>query len=578
MKTIKAHVFLFKKQLFIIILLSICQIFSNLYTPTILATLVSEGVLKNNQSVIFSEGSLMLIASIIDLILSIIIGLFISKFAIGLSRALRHTLFAKIQNFSPQDFTNFGTSSYIKRTTSDIQTISNTLGFASRMALMAPLMFFGSIVLSLRINQQLSLIMLLFAPIVAIAMFLLIRAISKGFSQLRQISDKMTRILHEGLTGVRVIRAFNKDAYELDRYNKENEHFKTIGFNLNIKFSFMMPLMQTLIYTANIAIIWVGADLIEKHQLNAGELMAMLQYSSLILVALMMLSFVFMMIPQAIVSAKRVEAVLSQEHSQTFNETATGLTDVHHITFNHVTYQFEGAEKPMLSDISFTAKKGEKIAIIGSTGAGKSTILNLLLRFIDATNGEIRYNDFPIAQYSEKELREQIALVPQNRNLFTGTIRSNLQFGKDNATDEEMITALKTAQAWEFVSKLDGGLDAKVEQHGDNFSGGQKQRLAIARAIIKKASVIIFDDSFSALDARTEAALRHELKSVNENAIVFVVAQRISSITDADKILVLNEGFLVGLGTHEELLKSNVIYQEILASQATLSEQEESHA
>lgn len=335
--------------------------------------------------------------------------------------------------------------------------------------------------------------------------------------------------------------------------------------------------MMITINFANLVVVIVGANLIQASQLDIGSLIAVIQYSALVLISLLMLSFVFIMVPQGIVAAERINEVLEQENVQTFVEEDFGLNRIETVEFRDVSFRYEGAEKEMLRNVNFTAKTGEKIAIIGSTGAGKSTMMNLLLRFLDATSGKVLYNGINIQNFTEKELRNQIAYVPQNRLLFAGTIRDNLRFGNENATDEEMIEALKLAEAWEFVSGLEDGLDAQVEQKGDNFSGGQKQRLSIARALVKNASIHIYDDSFSALDAKTEARLRANLKVINENAIVFVVAQRISSVTDATRIIVLNEGDVVGIGTHEELKETNQVYQEIMNSQSSLEEVEDTH-
>lgn len=570
------HVKSYRWLLVAIVFLSVMQIGSGLLTPTILASLISEGILKENPSQIYFQGALMFIASSLDLILSVLNVYLIGKFTAGLSRDLRDSLFKKIQHFSTQDFQTFGTTSYINRTTRDVQTLSQTMGFAMSMSLIAPLMFIFSIVLSIRINLQLSLVLLTAIPVLLLAIVLLIRLISKDFSTLRQFTDKLSQIIRESLTGIRVIRAFNKQQYELDRFDDTNKAYKKLLFGINIKFSVIFPIMMITINFASLAVVLVGARLIQAHQLQIGELMAVTQYSSLVLISMLMLSFVFIMIPQGLVAANRINAVLAQENIQTFTTENRGLSNITHIAFNNVSFKYEGAEKEMLSNVSLTAQTGEKIAIIGSTGAGKSTLMNLLLRFFDATSGQILYNGQNILDYSEKELRQQLALVPQTRNLFAGTIRENLKFGNENASDEDMINALKLAQAWEFVSQLDGQLDARVEQKGENFSGGQKQRLAIARALVKNASVHIFDDSFSALDAKTEAQLRHNLKQLNQQAIVFVVAQRITSVTDANKIIVLHEGKLVGLGTHDELKENNAIYQSIMASQSSLEEREDS--
>lgn len=577
MKKIMEHVKVYRNMLITILVLSIFQVLSGLLTPTILATLVSNGILKQDQAVVLQQGGLMLLTTTMDLILSITVVRFIGKFSAGLARDLRMSMFKKIQQFSTQDFQKFGTSSYINRTTRDIQSLSQTIGFAASMVLMAPLMFIGSIILSMRMNFTLSLVLLASVPILSIAIYLLVRSVSKDFIVLRKTTDKLTQIIRDTLTGIRVIRAFNKGEYEVNRFNEINEGYREHLFRMNIKFSLITPIMMITINFANLVVVIVGANLIQASQLDIGSLIAVIQYSALVLISLLMLSFVFIMVPQGIVAAERINEVLEQENVQTFVEEDFGLNRIETVEFRDVSFRYEGAEKEMLRNVNFTAKTGEKIAIIGSTGAGKSTMMNLLLRFLDATSGEVLYNGINIQNFTEKELRNQIAYVPQNRLLFAGTIRDNLRFGNENATDEEMIEALKLAEAWEFVSGLEDGLDAQVEQKGDNFSGGQKQRLSIARALVKNASIQIYDDSFSALDAKTEARLRANLKVINENAIVFVVAQRISSVTDATRIIVLNEGDVVGIGTHEELKETNKVYQEIMNSQSSLEEVEDTH-
>ena len=577
MKKILEHIKRYRGTIFTIIILTVLQVGSTLLTPTILASLVSNGILKQDQATIIQQGGLMLLTTTLDLVLSVTVVRFVGKFSAGLARDLRLSMFNKIQRFSTQDFQKFGTSSYINRTTRDIQSLSQTIGFSMNLILMAPLMFIGSIVLSMRMNFELSLVLLGSIPFLGIAIVLMIISVSKGFTILRQTTDRLTQIIRDTLTGIRVIRAFNKSEYELKRYDEVNEGYRKLLFDLNVKFSLITPIMMITINFANLAVVLVGANLVQGLQLDIGSLMAVIQYSALVLVSLLMLAFIFVMVPQGLVAARRINEVLDQENIQKFVETERGLEKIETVEFNNVSFKYEGAEKEMLKDVNFTAKTREKIAIIGSTGAGKSTLMNLLLRFLDTSSGELLYNGVNIQEYAEKELRQQIAFVPQNRMLFSGTIRENLKFGNENATDEEMIEALKLAEAWEFVSSLEDGLDAHVEQKGDNFSGGQKQRLSIARALVKKASVHIYDDSFSALDAKTEARLRNNLKKINEDSIVFVVAQRITSVTDATRIIVLNEGEVVGIGTHDELKVSNQIYQEIMNSQSSLEELEDTN-
>ena len=577
MKKILEHIKRYRGMIFTIIILTVLQVGSTLLTPTILASLVSNGILKQDQATIIQQGGLMLLTTTLDLVLSVTVVRFVGKFSAGLARDLRLSMFNKIQRFSTQDFQKFGTSSYINRTTRDIQSLSQTIGFSMNLILMAPLMFIGSIVLSMRMNFELSLVLLGSIPFLGIAIVLMIISVSKGFTTLRQTTDRLTQIIRDTLTGIRVIRAFNKSEYELKRYDEVNEGYRKLLFDLNVKFSLITPIMMITINFANLAVVLVGANLVQGLQLDIGSLMAVIQYSALVLISLLMFAFIFVMVPQGLVAACRINEVLDQENVQTFVDNERGLEKIETVEFNNISFKYEGAEKEMLKDVNFTAKTGEKIAIIGSTGAGKSTLMNLLLRFLDASSGELLYNGVNIQDYTEKELRQQIAFVPQNRMLFSGTIRENLKFGNENATDEEMIEALKLAEAWEFVSSLEDGLDSRVEQKGDNFSGGQKQRLSIARALVKKASVHIYDDSFSALDAKTEARLRNNLKKINEDSIVFVVAQRITSVTDATRIIVLNEGEVVGIGTHDELKVSNQIYQEIMNSQSSLEELEDTN-
>lgn len=577
MKKILEHIKRYRGTIFTIIILTVLQVGSTLLTPTILASLVSNGILKQDQATIIQQGGLMLLTTTLDLVLSVTAVRFVGKFSAGLARDLRLSMFNKIQRFSTQDFQNLGTSSYINRTTRDIQSLSQTIGFSMNLILMAPLMFIGSIVLAMRMNFELSLVLLGSIPFLGIAIVLMTISVSKGFTTLRQTTDRLTQIIRDTLTGIRVIRAFNKSEYELKRYDEVNEGYRKLLFNLNVKFSLITPIMMITINFANLAVVLVGANLVQGLQLDIGSLMAVIQYSALVLISLLMFAFIFVMVPQGLVAARRINEVLDQENVQTFVDNERGLEKIETVEFNNISFKYEGAEKEMLKDVNFTAKTGEKIAIIGSTGAGKSTLMNLLLRFLDASSGKLLYNGVNIQDYTEKELRQQIAFVPQNRMLFSGTIRENLKFGNENATDEEMIEALKLAEAWEFVSSLEDGLDSRVEQKGDNFSGGQKQRLSIARALVKKASVHIYDDSFSALDAKTEARLRNNLKKINEDSIVFVVAQRITSVTDATRIIVLNEGEVVGIGTHDELKVSNQIYQEIMNSQSSLEELEDTN-
>lgn len=551
-----------------IVVLTLAQMFMDLYMPTLLANIVNDGILPKNMTYIYQQGGLMLLASAANLGLSLYTMMLIARFALGIGRDLRLALFKKIQTFSLQDMQRFGTSSYITRTTSDVQQLAQISAMLLRMGLLAPTMFIGSLILSLRLNVQLSLVMVISVPLLIVAIGLLMIKATPLFEKMRQLTDDTTRITHENLTGVRVIRAFNKDTFENERFDHVNREQLSVRIRFSRLVAITQPLMIFMINSSSLALMWFGAHLIQAGNLSVGTLIAMTQYAMLVLIALMLFSMVIIMFPQAEVAAQRINDVLLQQPVVSFDEGHEILAPIKQLSFEHVSFCYPKAEKQMLHNVSFTAQTGDKIAIIGSTGAGKSTLMNLLLRFLDATEGRVLYNNQDVRSFSEHSLRQQIAFVPQNRNLFAGTIADNLRFGNPEASQEQMIEALKQAEAWEFVSQLDDQLHARVDQGGDNFSGGQKQRLAIARALIRPASLFVFDDSFSALDFKTEAKLRHNLRQLNQQAIVVVVAQRISSVTDATKIVVLNEGVVVGIGTHDELSAHNTVYQEIVASQS----------
>ena len=391
MKQIMNHVHKYRALLAGIVILTILQVGSSLLSPTILATLVSNGILKQNQAVILQQGGFMLLTSTLDLVLSILVVRFIGKFSAGLSKDLRLSMFTKIQHFSTQDFQKFGTSSYINRTTRDIQSLAQTLGFSMSMVLMAPLLSVGSIILAVRMNFTLSLVLLGSIPFLGIVGALLVKAVSKDFTIMRQMTDTLTQIIRDSLTGIRVIRAFNKSEYEVERFDQVNEKYRKLIFGMYINF-------------ANLAVVLVGAHLIQASQLEVGALMAVIQYSVLVLIALLLLSFIFIMIPQGLVAAKRINEVLEQENIQTFVTEDYGLEKIDTVEFKDVSFKYEGAEKALLNHVDFTAKIGEKIAIIGSTGAGKSTLVNLLMRFLDTTSGELLMNGVNIKEFTEKEL------------------------------------------------------------------------------------------------------------------------------------------------------------------------------
>ncbi|MDE1454247.1 ABC transporter ATP-binding protein, partial [Bacillus paralicheniformis] len=405
-------------------------------------------------------------------------------------------------------------------------------------------------------------------PILAGLIFLITRKAVPLFGVLQKKTDRLNLVLREGLTGVRVVRAFNRVDQEKSRFQKANEEFRDTGIAVNRIMAFLFPVMMIMMNFTNIAIIWFGGIRIDQGSMQVGNLMAFLQYASMILIALIMLAMTFVMIPRAQASADRINEVLLTVPSITDPKEPqkdSGLRG--YVEFQDVTFRYAGAEKPVLENITFKAKPGETTAIIGSTGAGKTTILQLIPRFFDIEKGSVLVNGTDVRKMAQKELRAKIGYVPQKASIFSGTIKDNIRFGKEDATDEEILEALETAQAAEFVEGKENGIESDIEQAGANLSGGQKQRLSIARALVRKPEIYLFDDSFSALDYKTDQKLRKALQKTTADAAVIIVAQRVSTITDADQIIVLNEGKIAGIGTHQQLLAENGIYQEIVASQ-----------
>lgn len=462
-----------------------------------------------------------------------------------------------------------GTSSLITRTTNDVVQVQNVVMMFLRMMIMAPIMLIGASFLAYNKDGELTKIFLYVLPILAVFMGVIMYFAVPLFKSMQKKTDKLNLVFREGLTGIRVIRAFNRSKSEAVRFDEANKDFTDTSIKVNTIMSFMLPVMTFVMSATNIAIIWYGGHYIADGTLEVGNLIAFMTYAMQILMSFMMLSMVFVFIPRGQASAVRINEVLNMESKINDPKVITKMPAENRGTldFNHVDFRYEGAERLALKDIDFHGRNGQTVAIIGGTGSGKSSLSNLIPRFYDVESGSIEINGIDIRQMSQHELRDAVGFVPQKAMLFTGTIRENIQYGKKDATDEEIWHALEIAQSKEFVEELPDGLDSYVEQGGGNFSGGQKQRLCIARALIKKADIFVFDDSFSALDFKTDAALRKALKPETKEAVVVIVAQRISTVVDADLILVLDEGELVGMGTHEELKETNATYQEIISSQ-----------
>ncbi|WP_461370314.1 ABC transporter ATP-binding protein [Candidatus Darwinibacter acetoxidans] len=544
------------------------EVMSTLRLPDLMSRIVDEGIALGNVGLIWRVGAVMLLVASAGVACSIAGSYLASRASSGFGRDLRFAVFSRVGQFSPREFGQFGTASLITRTTNDVQQIQQMFHMSMRMALRAPLMAVGGVLMVVRKDAQLAVILLALIPVMAaIIGFVVLKGVPL-FKGLQTRLDRLSLVLREQLIGVRVIRAFNKGRDEQERFQKANRDLTEATLRVSRMMITLMPLLGLLINFTNIVIIWFAAQRIDAGVMQVGNLMAFLQYTMQIFMAVMMLSMIFMQLPRASASAERIVEVLHTEPVIKDPETPSTLhSDRGVVQFEDVTFSYPGAAQPVLSGISFTARPGETTAIIGGTGSGKSTILELLLRFHDPDSGRITLDGVDIRHLSQRYLRSRLGYVPQQAVLFSGTIASNIRSGKGDAADEEVEEAARVAQALGFIKERDGGFDAEVAQGGTNLSGGQKQRLSIARALVRKPKVYLLDDTFSALDYKTDANLRRELAQAAQDAAVIVVAQRVSTILHAEQILVLDAGRIVGQGTHGELLRSCRVYQEIVASQ-----------
>lgn len=548
------------------------QVVCDLSLPNLTSNLINNGVAKGNVGYIWQIGLQMLGLTLVGIFAAAGNVYFASTQAQKMGARLRGKIFKKVLSFRNYEMDKFGSSSLITRTTNDVMQIQNVTIMMLRMMIMAPLMLIGASVMAYFNEKRLTSIFLVSIPILLIAIGCAMYFAVPLFQKLQKQIDRINLIFREGLTGVRVIRAFRQDKFEQERFDRANKDYTETGIKVFSIVSLMFPIMTLVLNVTNMGIIWFGARLIANHEMQVGNLVAFMTYASMILFSFMMLSMIFVLIPRAEVAAKRINAVLEIENSINGAESEIGRDSDKiqaSLEFKNVSFRYRGAEDLALDNLSVDVKAGETLAIIGGTGSGKSTLINLIPRLYDVNSGEVLVDGNDVRKYSLHDLHDKVAFVQQKAVLFKGTIRSNLLIGNPEATEEDMWKALEIAQAKDFISDLPDGLDAVVEQGGDNFSGGQKQRLAIARAIIKPASIYVFDDSFSALDFKTDAKLRLALRQDERisKAIIVIVAQRISTVTGADHIVVLDEGKVVGQGTHKELLADNTTYQEIVESQ-----------
>ena len=548
------------------------QVVCDLSLPNLTSNLINNGVAKGNVGYIWQIGLQMLGLTLVGIFAAAGNVYFASTQAQKMGARLRGKIFKKVLSFGNYEMDKFGSSSLITRTTNDVIQIQNVTIMMLRMMIMAPLMLIGASVMAYFNEKRLTSIFLVSIPILLIAIGCAMYFAVPLFQKLQKQIDRINLIFREGLTGVRVIRAFRQDKFEQERFDRANKDYTETGIKVFSIVSLMFPIMTLVLNVTNMGIIWFGAKLIANHEMQVGNLVAFMTYASMILFSFMMLSMIFVLVPRAEAAAKRINAVLEIENSINDTESEIGRDSDKiqaSLEFKNVSFRYRGAEDLALDNLSVDVKAGETLAIIGGTGSGKSTLINLIPRLYDVNSGEVLVDGNDIRKYSLHDLHDKVAFVQQKAVLFKGTIRSNLLIGNPEATEEDMWKALEIAQAKDFISDLPDGLDAVVEQGGDNFSGGQKQRLAIARAIIKPASIYVFDDSFSALDFKTDAKLRLALRQDERisKAIIVIVAQRISTVTGADHIVVLDEGKVVGQGTHKELLADNTTYQEIVESQ-----------
>ena len=559
-------------QCLLIVLGVALQVYTALELPALSSDLMNKGVAESNMSFIFQTGLLMLGITALGSLGSIVSSYFSAKVSSRVSMDMRKSIFAKVMSLSFADIEKFSTASLITRTTNDISTVQRTLIMSLTMMVRVPFMAIGAIIQAFRTAPNMTWIIAVSVAILFIQAAILISLAIPKFKVYQKILDKINSITRENLTGIKVIRALNKQKYEENKFEYSNEKLKTTDIYISKVMAFQQPVVNLVFNLSAVLILYVGVSSLRTDMSYLGRMLAFAQYSAQVLMSFLFLTFLFVMIPRGNVSSKRISEVLETKGQITFkNQMSETSSEVPSVEFKHVTFSYGEKSEAIIEDISFVAKAGQTTAFIGSTGSGKSTLINLVPRFFDATEGEVLINNLNIKEYTENALMDKIGYVPQRGYLFTGTVRSNILYGVENLKkselDARMRHAAKIAQAEEFVTKLKDQYDAPISQGGTNVSGGQRQRLAIARALAKQPEILIFDDAFSALDMKTDKKLREDLKSEIQDTVVLIVAQRISTIKEAEQIIVLDQGKMVGKGTHLELLKKCKVYQEIAKSQ-----------
>ncbi|MFJ8144407.1 ABC transporter ATP-binding protein [Streptomyces sp. NPDC096094] len=572
-RLLRAYLRPYQKPIALLVALQFLQTCASLYLPTLNADIIDEGVVKGDSGYILSYGALMVGISLAQVVCNIGAVYYGARTAAAVGRDVRGAVFDRVQSFSAREVGEFGAPSLITRTTNDVQQVQMLALMTFTLMVSAPIMCVGGIVMALGLDVPLSGVLVAVVPVLAICVTLIVRRLRPLFRAMQERLDTVNRVLREQITGNRVIRAFVRDEYEQQRFRKANADLTEVALGTGNLLALMFPVVMTVVNVSSVAVVWFGAHRIESGEMQIGDLTAFLAYLMQIVMSVMMATFMFMMVPRAEVCAERIQEVLGTESSVVPPVApVTELRRHGHLEIRGAGFRYPGAEEPVLRSIELVARPGETTAVIGSTGSGKSTLLGLVPRLFDATDGEVLVDGVDVRTVDPKVLARIVGLVPQKPYLFAGTVATNLRYGNPDATDEELWHALGVAQAREFVERLEGGLDAPISQGGTNVSGGQRQRLAIARTLVQRPEIYLFDDSFSALDYATDAALRAELGRETAEATVVIVAQRVATIRDADRIIVLDEGRVVGVGRHHELMADNETYREIVLSQLTEAE------
>ena len=570
---LKTFLWRYRKLLFVVLLLTIVQVACTLILPSLSADIIDKGVVTGDTDYILKTGSIMLLLTFVQVVFAIWAVYYGARVAMAFGRDVRAALFHRVTGFSAQDVATFGAPSLITRITNDVTQVQILVLMSCTLLIAAPITVVGGVIMAVRESGSLSWLLVVAIPALIITIGLLIVRLIPQFQVMQVRIDRINEILREQITGMRVVRAFVREPHEADRFSEGNDALTMTSLRAGRLLALMFPAVMLVVNVSSVAAIWVGGNLVNDGDVQVGQLIAFLSYLLLILMAVMLSTFVAVLAPRASVSSVRIKAVLDTESSIVAPATpVTELETTSRLEFRAVEFKYPGADFPVLSDISFTAVAGQTTAIIGSTGSGKTTLLNLVPRLFDATGGTVLVDGFDVRDIDPELLWSRIGLVPQKPYLFTGTVASNLRYANPDATDKELWEALAVAQATNFVAAMPGGLDAPISQGGSNVSGGQRQRLAIARALVREPGIYLFDDSFSALDLATDARLRAALAPVVTDAVNVIVAQRVSTIKNADQILVIEDGRQVGLGTHHELLDACPTYAEIVASQLTEEE------